>query len=176
MEHKRLRHTGEEVKAKKVTSSGVRVRSRDTCVREKHRSAQSDHKVKGGGRRCGVAERHRPSFLRNGGTRFTSTRCLPPSIAPPLSVVYRTDLTNDTNGAPKHPLLPHETGKTQGQIQHFSVNPPTQPAEIIQIFQKTQGVTKYKMQCCRAETRRFLDANLPCVVFFLYLCRTNTLH
>jgi len=34
MEHKRLRHTGEEVKAKKVTSSGVRVRARDTCTRE----------------------------------------------------------------------------------------------------------------------------------------------
>jgi hypothetical protein len=49
----------------------------------------------------------------------------------PLSVVYRTDLTNGTNSAPKHPLLPHETGKTQGQIQHFSVNPPTGPAEII---------------------------------------------
>ena len=107
--------------------------------------------------------------------RPASTHCLPPSIGP-LSVVYRTDLGNDTNGAPKHPLLPHETGKTQGQIQHFSVNPPARSAEIIQIFQKTQGATKYKMQCCRAETRRFLDANLPCVVFFLYLCRTNTLH
>ena len=55
MEHKRLRHTGEEVKAKKVTSSGVRVRSRDTCAHEKRLSAQSDHKVKGGEltmRRC----------------------------------------------------------------------------------------------------------------------------
>jgi len=49
----------------------------------------------------------------------------------PLSVLYRTDLTNDTNGAPKHPLLPHETGKTQGKIQHFSVNLPTGSAEII---------------------------------------------
>ena len=48
MKYKRLRHIGEGVKAKKVTSSGVRVRSRDTCAREKHRSAQSDHKVKGG--------------------------------------------------------------------------------------------------------------------------------
>ena len=166
---------GEGVKAKKVTSSGVRVRSRDTCVREKHRSAQSDHKVKGGGRRCGVAERHRPFFSAPAVSAGIDALS-PTEHRPPLSVVYRTDLTNDTNGAPKHPLLPHETGKTQGQIQHFSVNPPTQPAEIIQIFQKTQGVTKYKMQCCRAETRRFLDANLPCVVFFLYLCRTNTLH
>ena len=34
MEHKRLCHMGEGVKAKKVTSSGVRVRSRDTCARE----------------------------------------------------------------------------------------------------------------------------------------------
>lgn len=161
MKHKRLRHMGEEVKAKKATSSGVRVRSCNTCAHEKHRSAQRDHKVEGGSRRCG--------------TRFTSTHCLQPSIAP-LFVVYRTDLTNGTNSAPKHLLLPHETGKTQGQLQHFSVNPSTGPAEIIQIFQKTQGATKYKMQCCRAETRRFLDANLPCVVFFLYLCRTNTLH
>ena len=94
----------------------------------------------------------------------------------PLSVVYRTDLTNGTNSAPKHPLLPHETGNTQALIQHFSVNPPTRSAEIIQIFQKTPGATKYKMQCCRAETRRFLDANLPCVVFFLYICITNTQH
>ena len=166
---------GEGVKAKKVTSSGVRVRSRDTCAREKRLSAKCKHKRKKGSRRCGVAEQHRPFFLRSVGTRFASTHSLPPSIAP-LSVVYRTDLTNGTNDAPKHPLLPHETGKTQGQFQHFSVNPPTRSAEIIQIFQKTQGATKYKMQCCRAETRRFLDANLPCVVFFLYLCRTNTLH
>lgn len=165
---------GEGVKAKKATSSGVRASARDECAREKHRSAQRDHKVKGGSRRCGAAERHRSFFLRSGGTRFTLTRCLPPSIGTPFR--YRTDLGNGTNSAPKHLLLPHETGKTQGQIQHFSVNPPTRPAEIIQIFQKTQGTTKYKMQCCRAETRRFLDANLPCVVFFLYLCRTNTLH
>ena len=48
MKHKRLRHMGEGVKAKKVTSSGVRVRSRDTCALEKRRSAQRDHKVKGG--------------------------------------------------------------------------------------------------------------------------------
>ena len=175
MEHKRLCHMGEGVKAKKVTSSGVRVRSRDTCAREKRLSAQSDHKVKGGSRRCGVAEQHRPFFLRYGGIG-RHRRTVSHRASPPLSVVYRTDLTNGTNGVPKHPLLPHETGKTQGQIQHFSVNPPTRPAEIIQIFQKTQGATKYKMQCCRAETRRFLDANLPCVVFFLYLCRTNTLH
>ena len=55
MKHKRLRHMGEGVKAKKVTSSGVRMRSRDTCAREKRLSAQSDHKVKGGEltmRRC----------------------------------------------------------------------------------------------------------------------------
>lgn len=175
MKHKRLLHMGEGVKAKKVTSSGVRVRSCNACAREKRLSAQRDHKVKGGNRRCGVAEQHRPFFLRSVGTRFASTHSLPPSIAP-LSVVYRTDMGNDTNSAPKHPLLPHETGKTQGQIQHFSVNLPTRSAEIIQIFQKTQVTTKYKMQCCRAETRRFLDANLLCVVFFLYLCRTNTLH
>lgn len=62
MKHKRLRHMGEGVKAKKVTSSGVRVRSRDTCAREKRLSAQRDHKVKGESRRCGVAERHRPFF------------------------------------------------------------------------------------------------------------------
>lgn len=175
MKHKRLCHTSEGVKAKKVTSSGVRVRSRDTCAREKRLSAQSDHKVKGGSRRCGVAEQHRPFFLRNGGG-VRHRRTVSHRATASLSVVYRTDLTNGTNSAPKHPLLPHETGKIQGQFQHFSVNPPTQPAEIIQIFQKTQGATKYKMQCCRAETRRFLDANLPCVVFFLYLCRTNTLH
>ena len=165
----------EGVKAKKVTSSGVRVRSRDTCAREKRLSAQSDHKVKGGSRRCGVVERHRPFFLRSGGTRFTSTRCLPPSIGTPFRRLPNRPGERHKQRA-KKPLLPHETGKTQGQIQHFSVNAPTQPAEIIQIFQKTQGATKYKMQCCRAETRRFLDANLPCVVFFLYLCRTNTLH
>ena len=82
MEHKRLRHTGEEVKAKKATSSGVRVRSRDTCAREKRLSAQSDHKVKGGSRRCGVVERHRPFFLRYGGVgrhrRTVSHRASPP--------------------------------------------------------------------------------------------------
>lgn len=38
---------GEGVKAKKVTSSGVRVRARDKCAREQHLSAQRDHKVKG---------------------------------------------------------------------------------------------------------------------------------
>lgn len=166
---------GEGVKAKKVTSSGVRVRSRDTCTREKHLSAQRDHKVKGGSRRCGAAERHRPFFSAPAALGL-HRRAVSHRASAPLSVVYRTDLTNGTNSAPKHPLLPHETGKTQGKFQHFSVNPPTRSAEIIQIFQKTQGVTKYKMQCCRAETRRFLDANLPCVVFFLYLCRTNTLH
>lgn len=48
MKHNRLRRMGEGVKAKKATSSGVRMRSRDTCAREKRRSAQSDHKVKGG--------------------------------------------------------------------------------------------------------------------------------
>ena len=174
MKHKRLLHMGEGVKAKKVTSSGVRVRSCNACAREKRLSAQRDHKVKGGNRRCGVAERHRPFFLRNGGGRHRRT--ISHRASAPLSVVYRTDLTNGTNSAPKHPLLPHETGKTQGQIQHFSVNLPTRSAKIIQIFQKTQVTTKYKMQCCRAETRRFLDANLLCVVFFLYLCRTNTLH
>lgn len=166
---------GEGMKAKKATSSGVRVRARDECGREKHLSAQRDHKVKGRSRRCGVVERHRPFFLRYGGVG-RHRRAVSHRASASLSVVYRTDLTNGTNGVPKHPLLPHETGKTQGQIQHFSVNPPTRSAEIIQIFQKTQGATKYKMQCCRAETRRFLDANLPCVVFFLYLCRTNTLH
>ena len=166
---------GEGVKAKKVTSSGVRVRSRDTCAREKRLSAQSDHKVKGGADDA--------ALLSNIGRFFSATaalglnrRAVSHRASASLSVVYRTDMGNDTNSAPKHPLLPHETGKTQGRFQHFSVNPPTQPAEIIQIFQKTQGAAKYKMQCCRAETRRFLDANLPCVVFFLYLCRTNTLH
>ena len=151
------------------------MRSRDTCTREKHLSAQRDHKVKGGSRRCGAAERHRPFFSAPAALGL-HRRAVSHRASAPLSVVYRTDLTNGTNSAPKHPLLPHETGKTQGKFQHFSVNPPTRSAEIIQIFQKTQGVTKYKMQCCRAETRRFLDANLPCVVFFLYLCRTNTLH
>jgi len=62
MKHKRLRHMGEGVKAKKATSSGVHVRAHDKCAREKHLSAQRDHKVKGGSRRCGVAERHRPFF------------------------------------------------------------------------------------------------------------------
>jgi len=84
MKHKRLRHMGEGVKAKKATSSGVRVRARDECAREKQLSAQRDHKVKGGSRRCGAAERHRPFFLRSGGTRLTSTRCLPPSIGTPF--------------------------------------------------------------------------------------------
>ena len=120
----------EGVKAKKVTSSGVRVRSRDTCAREKRLSAQSDHKVKGGSRRCGVVERHRPFFLRYGGVG-RHRRAVSHRASASLSVVYRTDLTNGTNGVPKHPLLPHETGKTQGQIQHFSVNPSTGPAEII---------------------------------------------
>ena len=143
MEHKRLRHTGEEVKAKKATSIGVRVRARDTCAREKRLSAQSDHKVKGGSRRCGVAEQHRPFFLRYGGIG-RHRRAISHRASPPLSVVYRTDLTNGTNSAPKHPLLPHETGKTQGHIQHFSVNPPTQPAEIIQIFQKHKGPQSIK--------------------------------
>ena len=41
MKHKHLRHMGEGVKAKKATSSGVRVRSRDTCAHEKRLSAQS---------------------------------------------------------------------------------------------------------------------------------------
>lgn len=48
MKHKRLLHMGEGVKAKKVTSSGVRVRSCNACAREKRLSAQRDHKVKGG--------------------------------------------------------------------------------------------------------------------------------
>ena len=48
MKHKRLRHMGEGVKAKKATSSGVRVRARDKCAHEQHLSAQRDHKVKGG--------------------------------------------------------------------------------------------------------------------------------
>ena len=55
MEHRRLRHMGEGVKAKKVTSSGVRVRSRDTCAREKRLSAKCKHKEKEGEptvRRC----------------------------------------------------------------------------------------------------------------------------
>lgn len=62
MKHKRLRHMGEGVKAKKATSSGVRVRARYKCAREKHLSAQRDHKVKGGSRQCGLAEQHRPFF------------------------------------------------------------------------------------------------------------------
>ena len=49
MRHKRLQHMGEGVKAKKATSSGVRVRARDKCARDKHLSAQRDHKVEGGG-------------------------------------------------------------------------------------------------------------------------------
>ena len=175
MKHKRLRHMGEEVKAKKQLRVGCAC-ERATSAHVRNNSQRSvTTKWKGGSRRCGVAERHRPFFLLNGGVS-RHRRTVSHRASAPLSVVYRTDLTNDTNGAPKHPLLPHETGKTQGQIQHFSVNPPTGSTEIIQIFQKTQGATKYKMQCCRAETRRFLDANLPCVVFFLYLCRTNTLH
>ena len=166
---------GEGVKAKKATSSGVRVRARDKCAREKHLSAQRDHKVKGGADDAALLSNIvRFSPLRRHSVNIDALS--PTEHRHPLSVVYRTDTTNGTNSVPKNPLLPHETGKTQGQIQHFSVNPSTGPAEIIQIFQKTQGETKYKMQCCRAETRRFLDANLPCVVFFLYLCRTNTLH
>lgn len=175
MKHNRLRRMGEGVKAKKATSSGVRVRSRETCAREKRRSAQSDHKVKGGADDAALLS-DIVRFFSAPAALGLHRRTVSHRASAPLSVVYRTDMGNGRNSAPKHPLLPHETGKTQGQIQHFSVNPPTRSAEIIQIFQKTQGTTKYKMQCCRAETRRFLDANLPCVVFFLYLCRTNTLH
>ena len=121
---------GEGVKAKKATSSGVRVRARDKCAREKHLSAQRDHKVKGGSRQCGVAERHRPFFSAPAALGL-HRRAVSHRASAPLSVVYRTDTTNGTNSAPKDPLLPHETGKTQGQIQHFSVNPSTGPAEII---------------------------------------------
>ena len=81
MKHKHLRHMSEEVKEKKQLRVGC---ARDECAREKHLSAQRDHKVKGGSRRCGAAERHRPFFLRSGGTRLTSTRCLPPSIGTPF--------------------------------------------------------------------------------------------
>ena len=121
---------GEGVKAKKATSSGVLVRAREECAREKHLSAQRDHKVKGGNRRCGVAERHRPFFSAPAALGLRR-RAVSHRASAPLSVVYRTDLTNGTNSAPKHPLLPHETGKTQGLIQHFSVNPSAGPAEII---------------------------------------------
>ena len=121
---------GEGVKAKKATSSGVRVRARDKCAREKHLSAQRDHKVKGGSRRCDVAERHRPFFSAPAALGL-HRRAVSHRTSAPLSVVYRTDMTKGTNSAPKNPLLPHETGKTQGQIQHFSVNPSTDSAEII---------------------------------------------
>ena len=56
---------GEGVKAKKVTSSGVRVRSRETCAREKRLSAQSDHKVKRGS--------HDAALLSDIGRFFSAT-------------------------------------------------------------------------------------------------------
>lgn len=130
MKYKRLRHMGEEVKAKKTTSSGVRMRAREECAREKHRSAQRDHKVKGGAD---------DAALLSGIVRFFSARAalglhrraVSHRASASLSVVYRTDTTNGTNSAPKHLLLPHETGKAPGQIQHFSVNPSTGSVEIL---------------------------------------------
>ena len=139
MKHKRLRHMGEEVNGKKQLRVGCAC-ERATSAHVRNNSQRSvTSEVKGGSRRCGVAERHRPFFLRSGGTRLTSTRCPPTEPSALLSVVYRTDLTNGTNSAPKHPLLPHETGKIQGQIQHFQLIHQQDQPEIIQIFKNTRG-------------------------------------
>ena len=121
MEHKRLRHMGEGVKAKKSNFEwGARAIARHVRTRETPLSAERSQSE---GRGADDA-----ALLSNIGRFFSATAVSagidalsPTEHRPPLSVVYRTDMGNDTNGARSIPFSHTKPEKHKDSFNTFQL-------------------------------------------------------
>ena len=129
---------GEEVKAKKATSSGARVRSRDKCAREKHRSAQRDHKVEGGADDAALLS-NIVRFFSAPAALGLHRRAVSHRASAPLSVVYRTDLGNGTTARRSIPFSHTKPEKHKDRFNTFRLIRQRDQRKSFRFFKKHKG-------------------------------------